>query len=257
MTISPWCLPNAVAASGEARHLAQNGLHWLARLAHSFRAGEPGDAHLALVFEPDRCAFATKPFAHDVSVEMRLPTLEMQFRERGRLVPHVLDVDGKSPAQIEAWMLVELLHRGIDRDRFSKRLPYAVADLMAGDTVEFEPARFSDGLDDLALWCSNAYHVLAKAGSSGETLADVVCWPSSFVMTGPADARGLMPAFCVGNSHSDEPYFFLTGDPANGSPSNDSALIIPAGRIIAQSLSADGVARELAALAARQGQPSR
>ena len=56
---------------------------------------------------------------------MRLPTLEMQFHEHGKPVPHILDPEEHSPAEVEAWMLVELLHRGVDREKFSKTLPYS------------------------------------------------------------------------------------------------------------------------------------
>ena len=146
----------------EALTLAHSAAQWLARLANSYLAPQPQHQQLLLAFDPQRHAFVSQVFINDLSVELRLPQIEMQFREGSHLVPHVLDVEGRSSAQIEAWVLVELLHRGIDRARFSKQLPYGAANLMSGDSLEYSPKACADGLAALSDWFGNAAIVLEK-----------------------------------------------------------------------------------------------
>ena len=93
---------------GEARTQAQNAVHWLARLANSYVPAEPDQRHVWLTFDAARRAFVTQPFAGSVSLELRLPSLELQFRENDSPVPHILHVEGHSPAKVEAWVLVDV-----------------------------------------------------------------------------------------------------------------------------------------------------
>jgi hypothetical protein len=126
----------------------------------------------------------------------------MQFQERGKLVPHILDPEERSPAEVEAWILVELLHRGLDRDRFSKSLPYAIANLMSGDAEDYSPQACAPGLAQLAAWFCAASAVLSTHGR-------VVCAPQTLTL-GVASGRGT-PAvgFSPGNAERDEPHFFI------------------------------------------------
>src|SRR3984893_5342685 len=87
--------------------------------------------------DSQRQALVTQEFLPQLTVELRIPELALQFKEDGRAVPHVIKLDDRTPAEVEAWVLVELLHRGIDYDRFSKSLPYKVPDLMMGDAVRY------------------------------------------------------------------------------------------------------------------------
>ena len=78
--------------------------------------------------------------------------LHMQFLEHGRPAPHVLDMDDRSPAHVEGWILVELLHRGVDRERFSKALPFEVQNAMWGDHEKFSTADYEAEIAALSQW---------------------------------------------------------------------------------------------------------
>jgi hypothetical protein len=143
-----------------ARTEAINLVQWLARIANSFSAGATPEERILLEFRSTDAAFVTKPFDRDMAVEMRLPSLEMQFLEGGRPVPHIFDPEEHSPAEVEAWLLVELLHRGLDRTKFSKNLPYSVPGLMTGDAEDHSPQACRQGLTQLAAWFRNAAAVL-------------------------------------------------------------------------------------------------
>ena len=121
---------------GEARHLAHNGAQWLARIARSYIEPAANDAHASLSWENDGDALVTQEIAPGLVLELRIPEMILQFKEGGERVSHQLELDEVSPAKVEAWLLVELLHRGIDRDRLSKDLPYQIPGLLTGDAVE-------------------------------------------------------------------------------------------------------------------------
>ena len=145
--------------------------------------------------------FVTKTFEHGLALELRLPGLEMQFQERGEPVPHVLDPEERSPAEVEAWILVELLHRGLDRDKFIKSLPYTIANLMSGDAEDYSPQACAAGLAQLTAWFRAASAVLSTHGR-------VVCLPQTLTLE-VASGRGT-PAvgFSPGSAERDEPHFF-------------------------------------------------
>jgi hypothetical protein len=127
---------------GEARRQAHNAAQWLVRLARSYIAPQPHAQHTLLQWDSQRQALVTQEFLPQLTVELRIAELALRFTEDGRAVPHVIKLDDRTPAEVEAWVLVELLHRGIDYDRFSKSLPYKVPDLMTGTLSATSPSRW-------------------------------------------------------------------------------------------------------------------
>ncbi|HZP78344.1 MAG TPA: hypothetical protein VFB45_19525 [Pseudolabrys sp.] len=146
--------------------------------------------------------FVTRTFERELAVELRLPSLEMQFRERGRPVPHLFNPEERSPAEAEAWILVELLHRGLERDKFSKSLPYTIANLLSGDAEDYSPQACALGLDELTAWLRTAAAVLSSDGR-------VVCLPETLTLLAPEPRRGAAVGFSPGDAGQGEPYFFV------------------------------------------------
>ena len=109
------------ASFARARELALNVVQWVARIANSYVSAATAEERVRLTFRTPDATFVTRPFEDNKSLELRLPSLNLQFLEGGRPVPHIFDPEDHSPAETEAWLLVELLHRGIERDRFSKK----------------------------------------------------------------------------------------------------------------------------------------
>jgi phosphoenolpyruvate carboxykinase (ATP) len=157
----------------------------------------------------------------------------MQFLDDGQPVPHVLEIDDRTPAGVEAWVLVELLHRGLDRDRFSKSLPYEIPNLMTGDAIPYTTQTLEGALGALAAWFANAAPVLAHVGGeyrrSGPGARAVSCWPEIFHMAVLLPARAdqadcgqmLRAGLSVGNADQAEPCFYVA-------PHNPKALSKPA-----------------------------
>jgi len=183
-------------AFARARRETLNIVQWLARIANSY-VKAPQDERTLLRFLPQQAALTTMEFEGNRSLQLRLPTLEMQFLENGRPVPHVFNPEEHSPAEAEAWLLVELLHRSMDREKFSKNLPYQVPNLLYGDAEDYSPESCITGLRQLAAWFQNAAAAFAAAGGDG----DIICSPQTL------DLISAQGGFSLGDANG-EPYFY-------------------------------------------------
>jgi hypothetical protein len=150
---------------------SHNAVQWLARMMRSFRSVNAGE-DIALRWNNERNAFVTDDLSEGLKMELRLPELTLQFLEDGEPVKHELHMEGRSPAQVEAWILVELLHRGIDRRRFSKDLPYEIPHAMAGDNVEYSPAFREGELKKILEWFTAAADLLKTLGRRADNKDD-------------------------------------------------------------------------------------
>jgi hypothetical protein len=221
---APWRPLAAGDSEGleRARNEAFNLVQWLARIAHSYATDTACGHRTDLDFDSGSAAFTTQPFSGGTALQMRLPDLQLQFLAGGKPVPHVFDPDGRSPAEVEAWILVELLHRGIDREKFSKQLPYAIAGLMTGDAIDHETQACREGLRQLTAWFANAATVLeAIARASGVTTPRIICLPQTFALTLAPDSAGPCTGlgFSLGDRENPAPYFYTAGVRNDGSPS--------------------------------------
>ncbi|MBA2125605.1 hypothetical protein DLM45_05120 [Hyphomicrobium methylovorum] len=171
MSTSPTAVPEEASIDSlrDAFSQSHNAVQWLARMVRSFRSVNAGE-DVALHWDDERKAFVTDEFAEGLKMELRLPELTLQFLEHGQPVKHELQMEGRSPAQVEAWLLVELLHRGLDRSRFSKDLPYDIPNAMAGDNVEYSPEFREGELKKILAWFTAAADLLKNIArkSSGK-----------------------------------------------------------------------------------------
>jgi hypothetical protein len=213
----------------QARVEAINVAQWLARIANSYVAGSTPEQRIRLVFRPHDAAITTSTFDKAIALEMRLPMLELQFLESGKPMPHVFDPEEHSPAEVEAWLLVELLHRGIDRGMFSKELPYTIAGLMSGDAEDYSPQLCGPGLIRLTSLMRDAAAVLkAAAPTKAVDQASIACLPQNITFVSPSESGSF--AFSPGDAESPEPYFYRR----SGSSSGAGNLTIKAAALMAE-----------------------
>jgi hypothetical protein len=223
-----------------ARKEALNIVQWLARVALSYVTDGGPARRVDLEFRAADAALVTKSFADGVALEMRLPDLRLQFLQHGKPVPHVFDPQERSPAEAEAWILVELLHRGIDREKFSKSLPYAVPGLLTGDAEDYGPQACRDGLMELANWFGKAAGVLKEAARAcGADKAAVICRPQTLDLAlaepeiGWPGAKPPSLGFSLGDAQHAQPYFYVAGQPISDSAEAERQ-IVSAAKLIAQ-----------------------
>lgn len=219
-----------VSELAQARAEATNLVQWLARIDNSYVSADTPARRPHLEFRVDDAAVVTGEFDKAVALELRLPTLELQFLEHGRPVPHVFDPQEHSPAELEAWILVELLHRGIDRDKFSKALPYTIPGLLSGDAEDYLPQLCKQGLIALASLMQDAAAVLNCIYQNGGT--SIACFPENLnLVSNPASAAEKDTfAFSPGDAASPEPYFYLR----DGSRGNRNGLTIKASTLMTE-----------------------
>lgn len=238
-----------------ARRQAHNAVHWLVRFAHSYIEPEDGNGHTQLVWNPRDGVIQTKPFLDDYSVELRVGPLEMQFREGDKPVPHTLDFGERTPAHVEAWVLVELLHRGIDRSRYSKDLPYAPNDLMWGDHEDFEPEAFKTelGIIEASFRAGAAVlQALRRSEDSGVAAdAPLSCWPEPFQigyeigLPPGSGSRRLRIGISPGDGVRPEPYFFVGSEQQAQTASFTRDCVLSLRDVVDKAMDADAVACEL------------
>jgi hypothetical protein len=197
----------SVEEFAKARTELLNLVQWLARIANSYAGGLPQD-RVVLRFDSHAPSFMTQLFERDMALEIRLRDLEMQFLEAGKRVPHIFNPEEHSPAKVEAWLLVELLHRGLDRTKFSKQLPYTMKNLMSGDAEDHTPQECTAGLAQLSVWYRNAAAALAFMHDSGKLWVH----PQTLHLSLAAKPDN-SPAsgFSPGDDEIPEPYFFRNG----------------------------------------------
>ncbi len=222
-----------------AKALAEtiNIVQWLARVANSYVVGRAPEDRAVLEFCVANAAFVTKTFDNGLSLEMRLPTLEMQFLENGRAAPHILNPEEHSPAEIEAWLLVELLHRGVDRTKFTKKLPYEIPNLMTGDAEDYSPQSCHEALTRLMAWFQNAATILdstAQASSAGKV--GIICWPQTLNLSCVMDAGSKLAGFgfSPGDGQNPEPFFYRDVRAPNELAASSKRSVLTASKLLAE-----------------------
>lgn len=239
-----------------SRRQAQNALHWMARIANSYLEADDKSRHIELLWNSKTRSIRTKQFLSQYSLELRLETLELQFCENDIPVPHTLSFQERTPAHVEAWFLIELLHRDIDREKFSKALPYVEAELMMGDSEEHEVEQYSDELTALNdCFCDSAEICAAVAdnlkrnedGFLVSTDMPVICWPQLFHLGIELD---LQPGFgslairmglSAGDGLRPSPFFFTATRDEAEAGDFEASSILPVERIASENMSHDDV----------------
>jgi hypothetical protein len=221
---------------GAARVLTLNIVQWPARIANSYVAGANWSERMSLQWSVAEDLFVTPSFDRGIAVALDPATLQMCFLANGRRVPHVFEPEGHSPAEAEAWVLVELLHRGIESTHFTKSLPYDLPDLMSGDAQQYSPLAYAAELFELAAWYHNAaVNFVAAAADIGAAKPRLACNPQDLTMRcrlelGEAKENPdtIELGFSAGTHDVDEPYFYVNrvvGGPAAPSIMRATTLI--------------------------------
>jgi hypothetical protein len=221
---------------GKARWLALNLGQWLARIANSYVTGATWQDRMRLQWQADDDSFVTQSFERGLALKLMLPTLKMCFLEQGRPVPHTFDPEERSPAEAEAWILVELLHRGIDRTRFATALPYNIPDLMTGDAEDYSLFGCAAELAELTAWYHNAALSFAElARELGALVRPLECSPETLAMTCRlqfGDARARASEIELGFLPGKEPHLWARPMKAGEGPYG-AATVLDATAIVA------------------------
>lgn len=229
--------PLDLDALARARSETINLVQWLARIANSYVLAGPPEERLYLQYRAATASFITKSFDKELTLALHMPTLEMQFHGRKMPEPHIFDPDERSPAEAEAWLLVELLHRGIDSAKFSKQLPYEIRDLMTGDAADHSPQSCQQALKQLTAWFRKAAAILDAAVWTSDTEQIIVCWPETLNLSCASETGSVCArvGFSPGDSEIPEPYFYRGHRSSNGLQIRKGHSILTASEMLAAS----------------------
>lgn len=147
----------------EAKLQFESALQWVAYMERSYVQPGNGEALYLHWLNDKNGMIATGDFAGNYGLGMRVNNLMMQFSAAGAPERHKIELDERSPAEVEAWILSELLHRGIDRSKFSKTLPYDLTGLMSGDDLDFSPGEYEAELGKISSLFQFAAHNICNA----------------------------------------------------------------------------------------------
>jgi hypothetical protein len=230
--------PLDLDALARARAETTNLLQWLARIENSYLPVSLLEERRCLEYRPASATFVTKPFDKDLTLTLHMPSLEMQFHKDTKAVPHVFDPEERSPAEVEAWLLVELLHHGVDRAKFSKKLPHHIPDLMTGDAIDHSPSSCRQGLTQLTAWFRKAAAILdAAAWSVDDKQTSIICRPETLGLSCASNTGSSRPdaGFTPGDAENPEPYFYRDRPASNGSGRGKVRSILTASELLAAS----------------------
>jgi len=195
----------------EAQHQVHSLLQWVARVENSYGPGSGTEEPIRLRWCDERRAIRTHGLVGGLELELRVAEMVLQFLENGKPSDHAFSAEEHSPAHAEAWLLIELLHRGVDRTRFTKALPYDASQLLSGDGQEFSPEQYADELVLLAEWMSRAARSLLSAEESQQGGGDgeILVRPEDLSME--VERSDHVVGFKPVGSVLDEPYFYVRG----------------------------------------------
>ena len=239
-----------------ARFEAHNALFWMARCAHSFLTARGDHKHMDLLWQSDSKSFRTKIFDGDLQIGLHLPDLELYFCEHGIKVPHSFWFDDRTPAYVEAWYLIELVHRDRDRSKFSTDLPFESVNMLMGDTKDHNASAVAVELDALQKCFEKAADLfvqvsqsLLKSGHIAESTNLITLNPESFsLVLDFKSAKIKKNVTSIGLSAGDDlrpaPFFFTAAESIN-SKKKTHALDFDAETLITlNSLCAENVSEE-------------
>ena len=206
----------------KARFEAQNAVFWMARGAHSYIEPLPQNKHIEMEWQSDRATLCTQVFDGDLQIGLSIPELEIFFCENGEKVMHSFWFDDRTPAYVEAWYLVELLHRDRDRSKFTIELPFESKDFFLGDTEEHDaPAVAGElkAMHDCFIIAENILSQVQQNLTDGDDavseIGSISCKPENFTLsfeisTKSADQANVLVGMSLGDDLRPAPFFFVS-----------------------------------------------
>jgi len=178
-----------------------------------------------LIWHETSKSFRTKVFDRDLQIGLYLPDLELYFCENEVKVPHSFWLDDRTPAYVEAWYLVELVHRDRDRDKFSTELPFDSPNMLMGDTEDHNASAFIEELAALQHCFEKAIIMFDQVAGSlldhgviDDSKNALVLKPESFALTRyfcPKITQETLISigFSAGDNLRPSPFFFASAVP--------------------------------------------
>ncbi|MDB2390717.1 hypothetical protein N9X12_05815 [Alphaproteobacteria bacterium] len=161
-------------------------------------------------------------FDGDLQIGLSIPELEIFFCENGEKVRHSFWFDDRTPAYVEAWYLVELLHRDRDRSKFTIELPFESKEFFLGDTDEHDAPAVAVELKAMHDCFIIANHILLQVQKSLADTNDKIldigaisCKPENFTLSFEISTKldeqaNVLVGMSLGDDLRPAPFFFVS-----------------------------------------------
>ena len=210
------------ALLSEARLHAHYAVQWLARVAYAYVAPLPDDGHSNLGWDKTLDGFATHPMPDGAQLGLNVAGLKLTWLDGSGHASFSLD--GRTDADVRAWLAERLVERGLSAEALNAALPYTIPPHSLTRDARYDASTLSDALQELAAWYANGDLSLVPLRHTMSDLrldaSEVRCWPHHFdlatLISFPA-AKGQTGYVGVGLSPGDtyygEPYFYVSAYP--------------------------------------------
>lgn len=204
----------------DARHMTHRAIQMLGRAAWANLDAAADDSHANLGWDPDLAAFVSRPLAgkgDPVGVVLNLTRFELGLIAADE-TDAVLALDGVLVGDAAAWLDKRLADSGL-APASTVSLPHE----MPPETAAIETYSsdgLADGMTALSAWFATAAAALAAFSERNSDLSPtpVRCWTHhydiatevNFQDSGSADVTTIGLGLSPGDTHYDEPYFYLS-----------------------------------------------
>ena len=209
------------AALAPARLQAHHAAQWAARVARSYLDPVPDDSHTALSWDPAVGALVTGGLAGQggpVRLGLRLADLTLSLWEADGTAAVTLPLDGRTDADVLAFLKAALTTLGHDPERLALDLPYDLPDHPVVSGAAYDVQGHGDGLEELARYFANAV-ILLNDVARQPGASPVRCWPHHFDIAvliaidqggDPETDRSIGVGLSPGDETYAEPYLYVT-----------------------------------------------
>ena len=210
----------------EARLHAHYAAQWLARAARAYIPPQLDDSHTNLGWDRTLGGFVTHPLPDGMRLGLSVGDLRLVLLEAGADGQPGLSLDGRTEADIRAWLGKQLTARKLDAAALDAPSPYEIPSHALAQGATYDAAAIAEALSEIAIWYGNADLALARTlkqlAERGLKPPPVRCWPHHFdldtLVIFPSkdiyDTRTMGVGFSPGDGYYGEPYLYVSLYPA-------------------------------------------
>jgi hypothetical protein len=206
----------------QVRLAAHYAAQWLARTARAYIEPKADDSHTNLGWDHTLGGLTTHRLADGSQLALRFADLTLLL-----LGPDAseLSLEGRSDADVRAWLGLRLSTKGLNPFALDKQLPYDMPASAIASGGRYQLDRLEAALAELSGWYDNASRALDgvrhELVARGLRAPPVRCWPHHFDLdtliyfsASTGNTRTMGVGFSPGDEYYDENYFYVSIYPA-------------------------------------------
>jgi len=215
-----WRVLHAVDQAGlsDARRQAHFAVQWLARAARAYIPGLSDHSHTNLGWNDTFGGLTTHAFADGARLGLVMASMELAIlNDRSGEFLANLTLNGRTDADVRAWLGHSLSARGLDPNALDAPAPYDLPPHAIAEGAVYTVDELREFLSVLSVWFSNANTMLGEIREEIQAHAlnapPIRCWPHHFdldalVSVNATHTMGI--GFEPGDEYYDEPYFYVS-----------------------------------------------